>query len=133
VDEFQDTDPLQYRIFSSLFSQPPHLLAMIGDPKQAIYGFRGADLHSYLQAVERADDKTTLTRNWRSTPGLVKAVNTVFERSESPFGLEEISFEKAQAAVVEPDEPSPALNYGTWIPMALPRQNGQSVKPRRCR
>lgn len=109
VDEFQDTDALQYRIFSLLFAQPPHFLAMIGDPKQAIYGFRGADLYSYLQAVERADDRTTLTHNWRSTQGLVKAVNTIFERCERPFGLEEIVFEKAQAAVVEPDEPLPAL------------------------
>lgn len=109
VDEFQDTDPLQYRIFSLLFAQPPHFLAMIGDPKQAIYGFRGADLYSYLQAVRRADERATLTHNWRSTQGLVKAVNTIFERCERPFGLKEIVFEKAQAAVVEPNEPLPAL------------------------
>ncbi len=114
VDEFQDTDPLQYHIFSSLFADPPYLLAMIGDPKQAIYGFRGADLYSYLQAAERADERATLTHNWRSTPGLVKAVNTLFEGCQHPFGMKEITFEKVRAALADTDESLPALTL--WYP-----------------
>jgi exodeoxyribonuclease V beta subunit len=109
LDEFQDTDPLQYRIFNALFARPPHLLAMIGDPKQAIYGFRGADLHAYLQAAGHADDRSTLSRNWRSTPGLVQAVNTVFECHRRPFGLKDIEFEGARAALDETDDASPPM------------------------
>ena len=67
VDEFQDTDRLQYRIFDKCFPRGcPRLFYMIGDPKQAIYGFRGADIYTYLQAKETADDKVTLTKNFRS-------------------------------------------------------------------
>ncbi|MGA9477510.1 MAG: UvrD-helicase domain-containing protein [Desulfobacterales bacterium] len=54
VDEFQDTDSVQYTIFSRLFGQPPAILFMIGDPKQSIYGFRGADIFSYMEAADRA-------------------------------------------------------------------------------
>ncbi len=98
VDEFQDTDPLQYEIFSQLFADPQQLLIMIGDPKQAIYSFRGADLFSYLKAVDKARTKATLTRNWRSTPALIQAINTIFSNHSRPFGFEKIDFERAVAA-----------------------------------
>jgi len=98
VDEFQDTDPLQYEIFQRLFSRPPHILFMIGDPKQAIYSFRGADLFSYLKASEDVQSRTTLDRNWRATPTLVKAVNTLFENHAHPFGFKNINFTPAVAA-----------------------------------
>jgi exodeoxyribonuclease V beta subunit len=68
VDEFQDTDDVQYEIFSRLFSTEDSLLFMIGDPKQAIYSFRGADIFSYLKAARHAQEKFTLTKNWRSNP-----------------------------------------------------------------
>ena len=92
VDEFQDTDPLQYEIFHRLFAHRNMLLGLIGDPKQAIYSFRGADLFSYLKAAARADGKTTLTVNWRSSPAIIDAVNTVFQRHTRPFGFSEIQF-----------------------------------------
>jgi exodeoxyribonuclease V beta subunit len=98
VDEFQDTDDLQYAVFSRLFSSPPHLLFMIGDPKQAIYGFRGADIFSYLRAAQAADTRFTLTRNWRSAPGLVQAVNTLFSQSTAPFLFPGIGFVPGRAA-----------------------------------
>jgi exodeoxyribonuclease V beta subunit len=94
VDEFQDTDNDQYEIFTSLFSTDDHLLFMIGDPKQAIYGFRGADIFSYMQASHNASSKFTLIKNWRSNPGLITAVNTVFSNVELPFVFNEIRFEK---------------------------------------
>jgi exodeoxyribonuclease V beta subunit len=96
VDEFQDTDNIQYEIFSRLFSTKESLLFMIGDPKQAIYGFRGADIFSYLKAAQHAQAKFTLPDNWRSEPALISAVNTIFSNVTDPFILKEIPFENAQ-------------------------------------
>jgi exodeoxyribonuclease V beta subunit len=77
VDEFQDTDPLQWAILRHFAGHLP--LVLIGDPKQAIYAFRGADVVSYLAAVDTADAHATLARNWRSDAGLLRALDTVFE------------------------------------------------------
>ncbi len=109
VDEFQDTDDLQYAVFARLFSTPQHLLFMIGDPKQAIYGFRGADIFSYLRAAQNATSRFTLMRNWRSSPGLVRAVNTLFSRSAEPFLFPGIGFIPGVAARNEPAAPAPAM------------------------
>lgn len=76
VDEFQDTDPLQWGILRHFAGHLP--LVLIGDPKQAIYAFRGADVVSYLDAVGHADAHATLARNWRSDAGLLRALDTVF-------------------------------------------------------
>jgi exodeoxyribonuclease V beta subunit len=73
VDEFQDTDEVQWQILRA-FAHDRLPLVLIGDPKQAIYGFRGADVHSYLAAVESSLDHRTLDRNWRSDPGVVCGV-----------------------------------------------------------
>ena len=98
VDEFQDTDFIQYEIFTRLFSLKESSLFMIGDPKQAIYGFRGADIFSYMKAASGADYKYTLFENWRSNPGLISAVNTIFSNVKSPFVFDEINFDKAEPA-----------------------------------
>ena len=95
VDEFQDTDSVQYEIFSKLFSDKDSLLFMIGDPKQAIYSFRGADIFSYLRAAQDAKDTFTLIENWRSDPLLIKAVNTIFSKAKDPFLFKEIPFSQA--------------------------------------
>jgi exodeoxyribonuclease V beta subunit len=95
VDEFQDTDALQYNIFSKLFTQKDTILFMIGDPKQAIYGFRGADIFSYLKAVRNTEKRYTLTTNWRSDPELITAVNTIFSNRKTPFLFPDISFTDA--------------------------------------
>ncbi|PIP35470.1 MAG: exodeoxyribonuclease V subunit beta [Desulfobacterales bacterium CG07_land_8_20_14_0_80_52_14] len=99
VDEFQDTDPVQYEIFSRLFSKPGQAFFMIGDPKQAIYGFRGADVFSYMKAAKHAQKRHTLTRNFRSTPGLVQSVNTLFSNVSHPFLFEGIPFHAGSAAL----------------------------------
>ena len=97
IDEFQDTDPVQYAIFQNIFGKGESILFLIGDPKQAIYSFRGADLFAYLKAARRVDRRYTLDRNWRSEPGLIAAVNTVFGSRENAFLYREIPFEPAVA------------------------------------
>jgi exodeoxyribonuclease V beta subunit len=87
IDEFQDTDPVQYRIFESIYrieeNNPETGLFLIGDPKQAIYAFRGADIYTYLRARQATTGRLhTLGTNFRSSHAMVRAVNHVFERAE---------------------------------------------------
>ena len=98
VDEFQDTDSIQYDILSQLFSHDSSLMFMIGDPKQAIYSFRGADIFSYMRAARQAGARFTLTENWRSRPCLITAVNTIFSAVSQPFVFDEIPFEESRPA-----------------------------------
>ncbi|CAG1022998.1 hypothetical protein DOJK_02034, partial [Patescibacteria group bacterium] len=98
IDEFQDTDSYQWFIFSTLFDSKDHFLYLIGDPKQAIYKFRGADIYSYIGAQKQATEKLTLTHNWRSHPQLVEAVNVLFQQSDQPFLLKELAFHTVEAA-----------------------------------
>lgn len=97
IDEFQDTDPVQYEIFSRIFTSGESILFLIGDPKQAIYGFRGADIFAYMKASESSDSRYTLGENWRSQPDLIKAVNTIFNGCHTPFIYKGITFEDALA------------------------------------
>ncbi|WP_217510623.1 exodeoxyribonuclease V subunit beta [Vibrio metschnikovii] len=86
IDEFQDTDPLQYSIFSRIYLPKAECgLLMIGDPKQAIYGFRGADIFTYIKARQQVSTHYTLGTNWRSSAQMVSAVNQLFSSSTSPF------------------------------------------------
>ncbi|NDY43584.1 UvrD-helicase domain-containing protein, partial [Dissulfurirhabdus thermomarina] len=97
VDEFQDTDPLQYAIFRKAFGGGGTRLVLVGDPKQAIYRFRGADIFAYRQAAADAGDRTaTLRTNWRAAGGLVQAVNALFARREAPFLFDWINFRPAR-------------------------------------
>jgi exodeoxyribonuclease V beta subunit len=113
IDEFQDTDPVQYEIFRRVW----HLddrdesrastggLVLIGDPKQAIYSFRGADLFTYLEAKKDACDAVYgLDVNWRSNPGLIRAINELFDRPESAFGFEAIEFNPVSPRSDIPEE-----------------------------
>ncbi|WLG95198.1 exodeoxyribonuclease V subunit beta [Pseudomonas sp. FP198] len=88
IDEFQDTDPVQYRIFESIYrigdNDPETGLFLIGDPKQAIYAFRGADIYTYLRAREATAGRLhTLGTNFRSSHAMVGAVNHIFQYAES--------------------------------------------------
>ena len=105
IDEFQDTDGLQYAIFSRLFGHE-HSLFLIGDPKQAIYSFRGADLAAYLRAGEECGRTATLATNYRSTPELIQAVNTLFGAWGNTFLTPGISYQP----VVAGDKPVDRLN-----------------------
>ncbi len=92
VDEFQDTDPVQFRIFNKVWDEgqaddPENGLFLIGDPKQSIYSFRGADIHAYLKARDRTTSQHSLDRNFRSTAGMVESVNHLFGSGENhPLG-----------------------------------------------
>ncbi|MBL1321208.1 MAG: exodeoxyribonuclease V subunit beta [Methylophaga sp.] len=97
IDEFQDTDPIQYASFSRIFADSGLPTFLVGDPKQAIYSFRGADIFTYLKAKLKADHEHTLTTNWRSHPDLVSAVNTVFSRKTKPFIYQDIPFHPVDA------------------------------------
>ncbi len=77
VDEFQDTDPVQWEVLRLAFHDAATLV-LIGDPKQAIYAFRGADVQAYLQAAELAEQRATLAQNWRSDPALLDGLDAVF-------------------------------------------------------
>ena len=94
IDEFQDTSPLQLRIFDRIYrtaeNRPEALLLLIGDPKQSIYGFRGADIHSYLDARRAtAGRHHVLGINFRSTQAVVDVVNRWFEIPTDAFGYQQ--------------------------------------------
>jgi exodeoxyribonuclease V beta subunit len=82
IDEFQDTDEVQYEIFKTLYGSESGARALlIGDPKQAIYGFRSGDVFTYLKARDEVGERVfTLEQNWRSDPKLVAAVGHLFGR-----------------------------------------------------
>ena len=103
IDEFQDTDPLQVRIFDTIYgvqrNDPATALVLIGDPKQSIYAFRGADIHTYLAARRHTQGRhATLGTNFRSTAAMVQAVNRVFSQAEGQgegaFGYQSASGDK---------------------------------------
>jgi exodeoxyribonuclease V beta subunit len=91
IDEFQDTDPLQYRIFDAVYGVARNAqdaaVVLIGDPKQAIYAFRGADIHTYLAARRDTGGRhATLGTNFRSSRDMVAAVNRFFGQAEERAG-----------------------------------------------
>jgi len=102
IDEFQDTDPVQYRIFQTIY-QPTTAgedepvmsmttdagLFMIGDPKQAIYSFRGADIFTYMKARKNVSAHYSLDFNYRSSPEMIDSVNRFFEHCPAPFIYEQ--------------------------------------------
>jgi exodeoxyribonuclease V beta subunit len=125
IDEFQDTDPIQYQIFDRIYQAPDAAgadLCFVGDPKQAIYGFRGADLATYLKARGEADRQYSLATNHRSTPALIAALNQLFARP-MPFAEPGLSYPpvgastRPRAQLVLPhtaEEPDAALAL-VWL------------------
>ncbi len=100
VDEFQDTDSIQYGIFRAIYGEGSAVY--VGDPKQAIYAFRGADVFSYLRAAGEVEGRRhTLQTNRRSDPGVVRAVNALFSQRSPPFAIDRIDFNPAEAHACE--------------------------------
>jgi exodeoxyribonuclease V beta subunit len=96
VDEFQDTDPLQWAIFRAAFARSGAPLLLIGDPKQAIYSFRGADVWTYLQAAGEAGHRATLRTNWRGDQPLLDALDALM--GGVTLGHPDIPFRQVRAA-----------------------------------
>ena len=121
IDEFQDTDPVQLEIFEALYPVGgPGTLVLIGDPKQAIYGFRGADLFAYLRARQALPDgdRLRMDQNWRSSPPVIEALNGFYQRQPDPFLSEAMGFDPVTAAKTDPAQPwarngapAPALGF----------------------
>ena len=95
VDEFQDTDPVQWDIVRLAFGEESTLV-LIGDPKQAIYAFRGADVYAYLEAARSAGASATLEVNWRSDQGLLEAYDALF--GDARLGHTGIAYRSVRAA-----------------------------------
>ncbi|MDQ1516524.1 MAG: exodeoxyribonuclease beta subunit [Actinomycetota bacterium] len=96
VDEFQDTDPVQWDILNLAFGDSGATLVLIGDPKQAIYAFRGADVYAYLAAARAAGTRATLEINWRSDQGLIDAYDALLRGAR--LGHEGITYRSVRAA-----------------------------------
>ncbi|MBI5780954.1 MAG: exodeoxyribonuclease V subunit beta [Rhodocyclales bacterium] len=113
IDEFQDTDPVQYRIFERVYApqenDPQTALILIGDPKQAIYAFRGADIYTYLAARRACGERRyTLRRNFRSTQAMVEAVNRVFLHAQEQSEAGAFLFKTAEGEDLLPFLPAVA-------------------------
>ncbi len=120
IDEFQDTDALQYQIFSKIYHNKTASgnvgFMMIGDPKQAIYRFRGADIFTYLKAADEASERFNLGTNYRSSQPLVEGVNRLFDFKNAPFIYENIKFLNVGAAKKNlvfqlNNQPEPAFRF----------------------
>ncbi|MHB1710516.1 MAG: UvrD-helicase domain-containing protein [Acidimicrobiales bacterium] len=102
IDEFQDTDPVQWAIFSTLFGEasPAGRMVLVGDPKQAIYAFRGANVHTFTEAVtpRRGLEKRSLAINWRSDGAMLTGLNVLFDGAT--FGDEQIGYSAVEPAPV---------------------------------
>lgn len=130
IDEFQDTDPIQFPIFSTAFAGLP--LFLIGDPKQSIYSFRGADIDVYLKAGSDANAHFTMDKNFRSSEEMISAVDALFRLHVNPFQDARIDVPRMTAGKVIP--PLPALQadgrgalHWMWVGPENTR-TGRSVK-----
>jgi len=129
IDEFQDTDPLQFAIFSRIFA-PAGPLFLVGDPKQAIYSFRAADLHTYLSARATASARYTLAVNQRSTAPIVEACNRFFEANPRAFVLEGLDYQPVRAGERQrpPLVDRDAADEGDFRVWTLPRGDNAMTK-----
>ncbi len=101
VDEFQDTNAIQWSIFKQLLQPKIGIGFLIGDPKQSIYRFRHSDLNVYFDAKNACQNVYQLPKNWRSTPTIVQGVNALFSQ-EDAFVDQRLSYAPAQAASQDP-------------------------------
>lgn len=117
IDEFQDTDPQQYAVFRRAFAEHGTPLFLVGDPKQAIYSFRGADIFAYLQAAADTlahGGRYTLDTNFRSHRRLIDGIGTFFQRPQ-PFVLPEIHYPPVRAERADSRLNCPALPHALTL------------------
>ncbi len=127
IDEFQDTDPVQFAVFRRIYEGArTTAMFLIGDPKQAIYSFRGADVFTYLAAARSTDNRHTLVTNYRSEPGLIAALNHLFIRhgeARPVFVFPEIAYlpvraGKKEGALLTADDGGAPLTFWTFAATA---------------
>lgn len=130
IDEFQDTDPLQFAIFDRVFGAPgDSTLFLVGDPKQAIYSFRNADLHTYLKVREQVTERHTLRHNQRSVAGLIEGCNALFGCNAGAFILPGLAYAsvlrgaRKPRQLVDHTEPADTAALRVW---RLPWGEGHS-------
>ncbi|XBC39122.1 MAG: exodeoxyribonuclease V subunit beta [Buchnera aphidicola (Nurudea shiraii)] len=97
IDEFQDTNYQQYEIFRNIYKLKKDLFILIGDPKQAIYSFRGANISSYIQAKKNIKQIYELSVNWRSSKEMIDSTNFLFSEAKNPFLLSAIKFDPVKS------------------------------------
>ncbi|MBM4397390.1 MAG: UvrD-helicase domain-containing protein, partial [Deltaproteobacteria bacterium] len=119
IDEFQDTDPVQWGVFRRVFGRPDSRLYLIGDPKQAIYGFRRADIETYLAARAEVGQGRTLDANWRSDGPLVHALNRLYEACPAPFLRGDIACPPVRAGLGDPVVRIRFPATGDWAPVRV--------------
>ena len=141
IDEFQDTDPIQFNIFSTIYKHPQHPLFFVGDPKQAIYSFRSADLNTYLRARHQAAKTYSLDENQRSSRSLIEAVNAIFSINKQAFVVHGLDFlpvkigTKPRALFIDHKASDHGLNI--WMlpgsfPCIDPNDSALSAQPNRA-
>lgn len=119
IDEFQDTDPLQYQIFKQSFIDQQNPIFLVGDPKQAIYSFRGADIFTYLNASLEVQHHYTLSTNYRSHKRLLDGVSKLFTQHPRPFLFEHIAYNEVHWHRLESAlEPKDAALHIQWLNQA---------------
>ena len=131
IDEFQDTDQRQFEIFDRIYrdgsGQPRGTLLMIGDPKQAIYGFRGGDIVAYLRASEQVTQRYSLAVNHRSSAALVGALNALYERTDGGFDDARIRYRQVQAGGRADAKPYLIGRKPVAAPLSIHRFRGDAV------
>ena len=138
IDESQDTDQQQLDIFRAIFDRGrgPGRLILVGDPKQAIYSFRGGDLDAYLSARPTDDARiSSLATTYRSAPSLVTALNALFGRPHA-FATPDLSYPAATAARRDEDLPLPDDGHGRLVAWVIPdvdTEDWTRAEPRRVR
>jgi exodeoxyribonuclease V beta subunit len=134
IDEFQDTDPLQFELFQKLYdsddaAKDDTALFLVGDPKQAIYSFRNADLHTYLQARELTRARYTLAGNQRASPALIDGLNALFGANPGVFMLEGLRYQRVHPGGKRRqeflDRSEPRGDLQVWM---LPAEAGEPIE-----
>jgi exodeoxyribonuclease V beta subunit len=123
VDEFQDTDPVQWNIMRRAFGGGT--LVLIGDPKQAIYAFRGADVYAYLDAAREATTQATLDVNWRSDQGLIDAYDALFGGAR--LGHEGIVYRTVRATAANQEPRLTGAPHGAPLRIRVVRRDEPSI------
>lgn len=145
IDEFQDTDEIQWDVFyraflDTQFNARPSTVVTVGDPKQAIYSFRGSDIQTYLEAIqepERTNRLWTLSRNFRSTPDFIEAMNALWdpiEMGSSSDGraitYQQITAGKAATSpgvYINNQRLRPVVLRTLWVPEAEPDEKQETL------